>query len=235
MPDAAPVPGASEIVARFVAAPPAGAGLDAALQSARTRLAAARRALAGPTAASAPAERALAGAGLPLRRAFVDATVLAGSPATRADAAIVAAALAAHGEPEILAAIAVGCEVAARLRGALRLDAAWHADAVTARLGAAAAAARALGLDPTAARDALGLAATQAAGLGIVDGTPAGALGQGKAAADAVEGAVLARAGFTSAAASLEGRRGLGALMAAGFDDAALCADLGRRWLSAPD
>ena len=53
-------------------------------------------------------------------------------------------------------------------------------------------------------------------------GTGAAALACAKAAADAVEAAILARNGFTAAPASLEGRRGLAALMASNFDAACL-------------
>jgi hypothetical protein len=234
VPSGSPEFGASESVARFAVAAHGGTAFDVALRAAGARLAAARSALTRPTQTSTLAARALAPYGPTLRRAFVEATVLAQSPATRADAAIVAVALTADDESAALEAIAIGCEVAARLGRSLALDAAWDAGVVSARLGAAAAAARALGLDAAAARHAVGLAATQAAGLGIVQGSAAGELSYGKAAADAVEGAVLARHGFTSAAAALEGRRGLAALMAATFDRAALSDDLGRRWISAP-
>ena len=59
---------------------------------------------------------------------------------------------------------------------------------------------------------------------------PAGGVARGKAAFDALEGAALARAGFTSAPASVEGRRGLIALMARGDTAAALIDGLGTRW-----
>jgi 2-methylcitrate dehydratase PrpD len=232
---------ASEALAAFIASPHAGAGFDAAMETARTRIAAARSALREPSAAAELANRALPPYGGPLRHAFAYGVILAEAAVTdtgnstdsRADAAIVAAALALAGDALAAEAVAIGCEVAARLRRALAFDAAWDAGAVTAGIGAAAAAARAAGLDAAAARDAIGLAATQAAGLGAVCGTAAGALGCGKAAADALEAAQLARAGFTAAPASLEGRRGLAALMASRFDPAVLLEGLGGRWVSA--
>jgi 2-methylcitrate dehydratase PrpD len=163
------------------------------------------------------------------------ASTLIAMPGAHHDAAIVAAAivsseLAGRDAAHVVEAIAVGREVAARLERALTLDPPWDAVAVIAGIGAAAAAARAAALDMEAARNAIGLAATQAAGLGITEGTPAAALGSGKAAADAVEAALLARHGFTSASASLEGRRGLTALMASHLDESVLCGELGRRW-----
>jgi len=230
--------GASEAIARFVTEPHTGAEFDEALHAARTCLLDARTALQTPSAASELASRVLKSYGAPLRRAFATATTLAAVPGARANAPIVAAAMAsselgARSDAEAVEAIAIGREIAARLERALTLDAPWDAVGVIAGIGAAAAAARATALDADAARNAIGLASTQATGLGVADGTPAAALACGKAAADAVEAALLAHNGFTAAAASLEGRRGLAALMASSFDENALCDDLGRRWLSA--
>ena len=231
-------PRASEVLARFATASHAGPAVDVALQTARTRLIAALTALETPTATSELASRALASYGTPLRRVFAEAVTLAATPEARADAPIVAAALAAsalagRGETGAIEAIAIGREVGARLKRALTLDAPWDTDAVVAGIAAAAAAARAAQLDPVSAQHAIGLAATQAAGLGTAEGTPGALLACGKAAADAVEAALLARHGFTAASASLEGRRGLAALMGSNLDEAALLDDLGRRWFSA--
>ncbi|MGH3172199.1 MAG: MmgE/PrpD family protein [Trebonia sp.] len=63
-----------------------------------------------------------------------------------------------------------------------------------------------------AVRDAIGLCATQSAGLARA-GNAAADLQIGKAAADAIEAAILGRSGFTSPEQSLEGRRGLFALL----------------------
>jgi hypothetical protein len=230
--------GASETLARFATGEHTGPAFDDAMQTARTRLIAALTALETPTETSELAARALAAYGTAPRRVFTEAVTLAATPGARGDAPIVAAALAAsalagRGETDAIEAIAIGREVAARLEGALTLDAPRDAVAAIAGIAAAAAAARAARLDADAARHAIGLAATQAAGLSVVEGTQAAALACGKAAADAVEGALLARHGFTAASASLEGRRGLAALMGSHFDEAALCDDLGRRWISA--
>jgi hypothetical protein len=229
---------ASEGFARFATAHHAGTAFDDAMQTARSRLVAALTALETPAAITETASRALASYGAPLRRVFAEAVTLGAIPEACADAPIVAAALAAsalagRGETDAIEALAIGREVAARLRRALTLDAAWDATAVAAGIGAAAAAARAAGLDAVSAQHAIGLAATQAAGLGAAEGTQAAALACGKAAADAVEAALLARHGFTAAPASLEGRRGLAALMGSNLDADALLDDLGRRWFSA--
>jgi hypothetical protein len=259
MSSAAPTTGTSEALARFIAGTHTGPEFESALHAARARLIEVRTVLETPNDISELASRALAAYGTPFRRAFVTATTLAATPGAvgstigtasstastltampsgHHDAAIVAAAivsseLAGRDEANVVEAIAIGREVAARLERALTLDPPWDAVAVVAGIGAAAAAACAAALDAEAARNAIGLVATQAAGLGVTEGTPAAALGSGKAAADAVEAALLARHGFTSASASLEGRRGLAALMASNFDEAVLSEGLGRRWLSA--
>ncbi|HWT05785.1 MAG TPA: MmgE/PrpD family protein [Xanthomonadales bacterium] len=230
--------GSSEALAQFVAGAHTGAAFDDALRAAHACLLEAQTALHTPSAASELASRALASYGAPLRRAFTAAVTLAAVPSARANAPIVAAAVAAselagRGEADVVEAIAIGREVAVRLERALILDAAWDVVNVIAGIGAAAAAARAAALGGDATRNAIGLAATQATGLGVTEGTPSGALAAGKAAADAVEAALLAHNGFTAASASLEGRRGLAALMASRFDERALCDDLGGRWFSA--
>jgi 2-methylcitrate dehydratase PrpD len=133
-------------------------------------------------------------------------------------------------------AIAIGLEVSARVHAALgpsHRAAGWCPDTTAGVIGAGAAAGRVLGLSPQQLAHTLGICATQAAGLMAAAGTPAAHLQEGKAAANAVEAAFLAEAGFTSSAAPLEGRRGLLALMSSAPDPAALTADLGQVWLTA--
>ena len=229
--------GPSEAIARFVAGSHTGAAFDEALGAARTCLLDARTALRTPSATSELASRTLEPYGAPLRRAFAAAATLAAVPGRRANAPIVAAAMASselggYSDANVVEAIAIGREIAARLERALTLDTPWDAVGAIAWIGAAAAAAHAAGLDAPATRNAIGLAATQATGLGVAEGTPSAALACGKAAADAVEAALLAHNGFTAASASLEGRRGLAALMGSHFDATTLCDELGRRWIS---
>jgi hypothetical protein len=176
---------------------------------------------------------ALAPLGAPLLAARADGAAFAsdlGNAAAVVAAALVGGRHAGAPESRTLGAIAVGCEVATRLRGAVRLDPAWDAESVAAIFGGVAAAAHVLALDEAQARDALGIAATQATGLRLVRGTTAGAAAFGKAASDGLEAAVLARHGFTGATAALEGRRGFVALMASGYDAAALLDGLGEEW-----
>lgn len=153
-------------------------------------------------------------------------------------APIVPAALAvgedvgATGRDTVLAAV-LGIEVALRVGLALgrgHFDRGWHLTGTMGHLGAAAAAGRLLGLDRDELVVALGLAATQAAGLQAALGTMTKSFHPGKAAADGIEAALLARAGFTGPARPIEGRRGLAALAAPTPDPAVALRDLGHRW-----
>lgn len=233
----APATGASEALAAFAVAAHAGDGFDEARRTGEARLAAARAVLVSPRDTAQRGEIALTSYAPVLRRAFADAASLHAVDAMRVDAATIAAALAAadleqRDDPALAEAIAIGREIAARVRGSVAFDAPWDVEAVADRLGAAVAAARLFGLGADQTRHALGLAATQAAGLGVAEPAAAGDAARGKAAFDALEGAALARAGFTSAPASIEGRRGLIALMARGDTAASLIDGLGTRWTS---
>ncbi|CAB3746447.1 MmgE/PrpD family protein [Paraburkholderia solisilvae] len=158
------------------------------------------------------------------------------STATPVLAAVVAVGelLSADAE-ELAAAAAIGIEAALRIRNAVDSDefrARWNVASALGVLGAALAVARLLKLDETRVRHALGIAATQAAGLAHNAGEPLAALEVGKAAADAIEAALMAKHGFTSAPASIDGRRGLAALMAYRFDAASITEGLGDAWVS---
>jgi 2-methylcitrate dehydratase PrpD len=132
-------------------------------------------------------------------------------------AMVVCAAARALGD-DCLAAVAAGLEGAALVEAGLDGCAGpgWSVPVVAGIIGAGLAAGVMAGLTEAQLRNALGVCATQAAGLCAADGTDAGALQGGKAAFNAVEGALLARAGFTAAAEPLDGRRGLFALFREG-------------------
>jgi hypothetical protein len=137
-------------------------------------------------------------------------------------------------EEEIAAAAAIGIEAAARILAAVDSDeyrARWNVASSLGVLGAALAASRLLKLDEVQTRHALGIAATQTAGLAHNAGHSMASIETGKAAADAIEAAIMAKHGFTSAPASIDGRRGFAALMAYRFDAAAIIEGLGRRWV----
>ncbi len=118
-------------------------------------------------------------------------------------------------------AVAVGTAVARWVVAALDStpDAdRWSRVGVAGLIGAGAAAGRLLELDDEQMRNLLGLCATQAAGLRFLDESPTGALQGAKAAADAIEAALLAQCGFTSSIDGFGGRRGLFALVTPDVD-----------------
>jgi 2-methylcitrate dehydratase PrpD len=138
---------------------------------------------------------------------------------------------------EVVAAIAVGCDLVCRLGLALRSDPAeqgWYPPAILQAFGAAAGAARILGLDATRTLDALSLTLAQVTGTqemtrgersverGVRDafGAHAGVLA-----------AQLAERGVAGFDRPFEGDAGLFALYARGrYDTDALLDDLGRRY-----
>lgn len=150
-------------------------------------------------------------------------------------AAIVAGKIASASDALVAEAVAIGVEVSTRVLAAL--DSAefrerWNVTSAVGVLGAVLAVCRVFDVREGQARHALGIAATQAAGLAHNNGNAVGALEIGKASADAIEAALLAKHGFTSAAASIDGRRGLAALMAYRFDDAFIRVADDMSWLS---
>jgi 2-methylcitrate dehydratase PrpD len=145
------------------------------------------------------------------------AAVAAPAPDDPTVAMVVCAAARALGD-DCLAAIAAGLEAAAAVESGLNgvVSPGWSVPTVAAGIGAGLAAGVMLGLPEDQLRNALGVCATQAAGLRAAAGTDAGPLQAGKAAFNAIEAALLARAGFTGAVEPLDGRRGLFALFRRG-------------------
>ncbi|TAK79360.1 MAG: MmgE/PrpD family protein [Dehalococcoidia bacterium] len=125
---------------------------------------------------------------------------------------------------ETLAAFAVGCEVACRVALSVHpwhYDAGWHITGTVGGFGAAAGAARVLGLDQAQTAQALGLAGTNAPGVREAFGTNGKALHAGHAAMSGLRAASLAAAGFSGPTTILEGRRGFWAVLSPGGHDAA--------------
>ena len=148
-------------------------------------------------------------------------------------AALAAAELVDADGKELLAAVVAGVEVACRVGNALgpgHFDRGWHLTGTMGHLGAAAAAGRLLGLWPEQMRHALAIAATQASGHTEQLGTMSKSMHPGKAAADGLEAALLARAGSTGPAAPVEGPEGLAALLAPDPDLDEVLVDLGTVW-----
>lgn len=133
-----------------------------------------------------------------------------------------------------LAAVTAGYEVGIRVGEFLGRShyRTFHTTGTAGALAAAAAAGRLLGLPAGAMLHAFGSAGTQAAGLWefLRDGADSKPLHTGKAAANGLIAAYLARDGFTGAARILEGAQGLGAGMSSDADPDRLVAGLGTRW-----
>lgn len=159
-------------------------------------------------------------------------------PEHRAVAAVVAAGL-AHAElepvtgPALLDAMAVGIEIALRLRSAVGqpyVDRGWDVVGVAGSVGAAAAMARLAATPVDITTQALGVAATQGAGLRAARESDVWMLHVGKAAANGVEATLLCAAGFSGPPAGIEGRRGFLPVAAPEGDASVLTVDLGARW-----
>lgn len=120
---------------------------------------------------------------------------------------------------ETLVAFAIGCEVACRVALSVHpwhYDAGWHITGTVGGFGAAAGAARLIGLDPARTAQALGLAGTHAAGVRDAFGTNGKALHAGHAASSGLRAASLVASRFSGPEAILEGRRGFWAVLSPG-------------------
>ncbi|CAG2133561.1 MmgE/PrpD family protein [Cupriavidus plantarum] len=111
----------------------------------------------------------------------------------------------------------------------------FHTTGTVGTLAAAAGVAKLFGLDAEGINQALGTAGTQAAGLWefLRDAADSKQLHTAKAAADGLQSAWLARAGFTGAKRILEGAQGMAAGMSSDANPAALTDGLGTRWATA--
>ena len=162
------------------------------------------------------------------------ASVHVGAPVVPAG---LAAAQAAGADGRVaVAAVVAGMEVMIRLARALdpprHYARGYHPTATTGVFGAAAAAARALGLDAGQTAAAFGIALSSAAGTlqFHANGAWTKRLQVGLAAEAGVRAAFLARYGFTGAADAVEGARGLLAVFSDGAEPARATAGLGSVW-----
>jgi 2-methylcitrate dehydratase PrpD len=150
-------------------------------------------------------------------------------------AALAAGELAAARGSLLLDAYVAGFEIECRLGTVMNPrhyhQRGWHCTSSIGTLGAAAAAARVLGLDAARTRHALGIAASAACGLKENLGTMVKPLHAGLAARNGVMAARLAERGFTASPHALDGPQGYLAVMDSEGSslDAATC-DLGSRW-----
>ena len=136
-------------------------------------------------------------------------------------------------EAEALDAALIGAEVACRVGrwlGLAHYQHGFHQTATAGTFGAAMAAARLMGLDVGQARHALGIAATRASGLKSQFGTMGKPFHAGMAAANGIEAATLAAAGFVSNPDGIDTVQGFSATHAGGAEADPL-AGLGEDWL----
>src|SRR5436190_5467883 len=131
---------------------------------------------------------------------------------------------------DLMTAYQVGVEVECKVAEAIlprHYQQGFHSTATCGAIGAAAAAAKLLGLDRDATRRALSLGATQAGGLRENFGTMTKPFHAGRAAESGVVAAELAALGFTASPNGLEADRGFFRATGGGFDAAAIEGKLG--------
>lgn len=136
-----------------------------------------------------------------------------------------------------LEAIIVGYETMARIGMAMDVASnrkrGWHATGIIGTFGAAAAAARLLGLDEQRTLDAFGMAGTQSSGLWafLAEGSTCKKLHPARAASNGVMAAILAKAGMTGPEHILDAADGgLFAAVSDSHDMAKVCAGLGEKF-----
>ncbi|MHB1419088.1 MAG: MmgE/PrpD family protein, partial [Bacillota bacterium] len=111
----------------------------------------------------------------------------------------------------LITAFVLGYEVEARVALSVypsHYNKGWHITGTAGTLGAAAASGKILGLDTQQVTYALGIASTQAAGMREMFGTMCKPFHAGKAAANGLLAALLAKKGFNSSLKALEAPRG---------------------------
>ena len=134
---------------------------------------------------------------------------------------------------DALASFALGFEVETRVghaAGQTHYDAGWHVTGTSGHVGAAAAAARTMGLGHKQVEHAIAAGATQAAGLRIMAGSDLKSMHPGKAAMDGVLAATLVEQGLTASPKALEGDFGYLAVMSAEPAPDRISTGLGETW-----
>jgi 2-methylcitrate dehydratase PrpD len=137
---------------------------------------------------------------------------------------------------ELLLAITLGLDVAARLALAATVDRGWHRTAMLGIFGATAAAGKLLGLRSEQVVHAFGIAYSQAAGNRqcILDGALTKRLQAGQAASSGVLAAILAQRHFTGAREVFAGRFGFYPMyQPEGYDLTAITDALGKSFRGA--
>jgi len=138
-----------------------------------------------------------------------------------------------RGGLDMMLAYQVGVEVECKVAEAIaprHYQTGFHSTATCGSIGAAAGAARLLGLDREATRRALSIGATQAGGLRENFGTMTKPFHAGRAAENGVVAAEIAALGFTASPNGLEADRGFFRAAGGGFDVNAIQGKLGDPW-----
>jgi 2-methylcitrate dehydratase PrpD len=134
---------------------------------------------------------------------------------------------------DLMTAYQVGVEVECKVAEAIlprHYQDGFHSTATCGAIGAAAAAAKLIGLDREATRRALSLGATQAAGLRENFGTMTKPFHAGRAAESGLVAAELAALGFTASPSGLEAPRGFFRAAGGGYSPEAIHGKLARPW-----
>jgi len=134
---------------------------------------------------------------------------------------------------DLMLAYQVGVEVECKVAEAImprHYQHGFHSTATCGSIGAAAGAAKLLGLDRETTRRALSIGATQAGGLRENFGTMTKPFHAGRAAENGVVSAEIAALGFTASPNGLEADRGFFRAAGGGFDPAAIDGRLGDPW-----
>jgi 2-methylcitrate dehydratase PrpD len=134
---------------------------------------------------------------------------------------------------DALASFALGFEVETRVAhaaGQTHYDVGWHVTGTSGHVGAAAAAARTMGLGHKEIEHAIAAGATQAAGLRIMAGSDLKSMHPAKAAMDGVLAATFAAHDLTAGANALEGDYGYLAVMSTDPAPEKISARLGETW-----
>jgi len=134
---------------------------------------------------------------------------------------------------ELLTAFAIGFEVECKVAEAIKPEhyaKGFHTTGTVGAIGAAAAAAKLLGLGERELRMCLGIVCSESAGLRANFGTMTKPYHAGRAAENGVAAARLAGGGFTADPAILDGRWGFFQIMGGGADAGYLLGKLGNPW-----
>ena len=134
----------------------------------------------------------------------------------------------------VLEAGIIGLEIACRAAMSVHpwhYDMGWHITGTAGVFGAAAGAAKLLGLSDTETIQALGLAGTQSAGIRETFGTAGKPMHAGHAAASGANSALLVKKGFSGPTTIFSGRRGWWTVYSPnGHDSQKLVAGFGEDW-----